>query len=67
MKESKGKVPKNDFENICLDGKTRLMLKQNKVIYFDEVEENYIILVIFQLQIKMVKSFSIFQVFQNHL
>lgn len=37
-----GIVPKNDFEKLC-DEKLRLMLVENRVIFFDESDGNYII------------------------
>jgi len=43
MTNYNGVVPQKEFEKICKDEKIRLMLKHNKVIYFDTVEEKYII------------------------
>lgn len=38
----KGIVPQNDFEKLC-DEKLRFMLLENRVIFFDESDKNYII------------------------
>jgi len=43
MKKYAGIVPKTEFEEICRDERIRRMLRENKVIYFDSVENNYII------------------------
>ena len=42
IKKYNGIVPKNDFENFC-DDKLRFMLLENRVIFFDESDKNYII------------------------
>lgn len=65
MEEFKGKVPKIDFEKICPDEKIRLMLKQNKVIYFDEVEENYIIPSYLPIANKEGEEFFYFSIFSK--
>lgn len=65
MEEFKGIVPKDDFEKICLDEKIRLMLKENKVIYFDEVEENYIIPSYLPIANKDGEEFFYFSIFSK--
>lgn len=42
IKDYNGIVPKNDFEKLC-DMKLRFMLIENRVIFFDESDGNYII------------------------
>ncbi len=42
MEGYKGKVPKEEFEKIAQDD-IRLLLLENKVVYFDETSQNYII------------------------
>lgn len=65
MRKFKGIVPKIDFEKICPDEKIRLMLKQNKVIYFDEVEENYIIPSYLPIANKDGEEFFYFSIFSK--
>ncbi|MBY0540089.1 MAG: TIR domain-containing protein [Campylobacterales bacterium] len=65
MRKFKGIVPKDDFEKICPDGKIRLMLEQNKVIYFDEVEENYIIPSYLPIANKDGEEFFYFSIFSK--
>lgn len=65
MEEFKGKVPKIDFENICEDKKIILMLKQNKVIYFDEEEKNYIIPSYLPIANKEGEEFFYFSIFSK--
>ncbi|MFW2568597.1 leucine-rich repeat domain-containing protein [Aliarcobacter butzleri] len=65
MIKFKGIVPKDDFEKICPDEKIRLMLKENKVIYFDEVEENYIIPSYLPIANKEGEEFFYFSIFSK--
>lgn len=65
MKEFKGIVPKIDFEKICPDEKIRVMLEENKVIYFDEVEENYIIPSYLPIANKEGEEFFYFSIFSK--
>lgn len=65
MRKCKGIVPKDDFEKICPDEKIRLMLKQNKVIYFDEVEKNYIIPSYLPIANKDGEEFFYFSIFSK--
>lgn len=65
MKDLKGKIPKTEFEEICTDEKIRLMLKQNKVIYFDEFEENYIIPSYLPIANKDGEEFFYFSIFSK--
>ncbi|MDN5104782.1 TIR domain-containing protein [Aliarcobacter butzleri] len=65
MRKFKGIVPKDDFEKICPDEKIRLMLKENKVIYFDEVEENYIIPSYLPIANKEGEEFFYFSIFSK--
>jgi internalin A len=65
MKEFKGIVPKDNFEKICPDERIRLMLKQNKVIYFDKVEENYIIPSYLPIANKDGEEFFYFSIFSK--
>ena len=65
MIKFKGIVPKDDFEEICPDEKIRLMLKENKVIYFDEVEENYIIPSYLPIANKEGEEFFYFSIFSK--
>lgn len=65
MKDLKGKIPKTEFEKICPDEKIRLMLKQNKVIYFDEFESNYIIPSYLPIANKDGEEFFYFSIFSK--
>ncbi|WP_151950053.1 GTPase [Aliarcobacter butzleri] len=65
MEEFKGKVPKTEFEKICSDEKIRLMLKENKVIYFDVLEENYIIPSYLPIANKDGEEFFYFSIFSK--
>lgn len=65
MKEFKGIVSKTTFEKICSDEKIRLMLEKNKVIYFDEVEENYIIPSYLPIANKDGEEFFYFSIFSK--
>lgn len=65
MRKFKGIVPKDDFEKICPDEKIRLMLKENKVIYFDEVEENYVIPSYLPIANKDGEEFFYFSIFSK--
>lgn len=65
MKEFKGIVSRTEFETICPDEKIRLMLEENKVIYFDEVEENYIIPSYLPIANKEGEEFFYFSIFSK--
>ena len=65
MKEFKGIVSKTTFEKICPDEKIRIMLEKNKVIYFDEVEENYIIPSYLPIANKEGEEFFYFSIFSK--
>lgn len=65
MKEFKGIVPKIDFEKICSDEKIRVMLEENKVIYFDKEEENYIIPSYLPIANKDGEEFFYFSIFSK--
>lgn len=65
MKEFKGIISKTAFEKICRDEKIRVMLEENKVIYFDEVEENYIIPSYLPIANKEGEEFFYFSIFSK--
>lgn len=65
MKEFKGIVSRTEFEKICPDEKIRVMLEENKVIYFDEVEENYIIPSYLPIANKEGEEFFYFSIFSK--